>query len=250
MVSKIASSLTHSGNYTAIILAGGKGTRIRHLYPDLPKPMIPICGEPFLYWNSKELIQNGINHLIYAAGYKAEYIEKWLLEEPFQNTTIDIVKEKQPMGTAGSIFHCLSLCKDNIVIINGDSLFIGAVKSLLDGVKENVNAALIASYKDNISQYGSISVNHSNELRSFNEKTHENKNGYVNGGIYFFKKNLLEQFCQNKKLSIEYDLIPSMIKQHIVINVFFSDTNMLFDIGTEQGLCATQNYIEANNKNM
>src|SRR5438045_3585477 len=85
----------------AVILAGGFGTRIRHLSPDLPKPMIPVAGKPFLEWVIRFLGEQGVRQVILSTGYRGERIESYFEAHRVAGVSIDCVREVEPLGTAG-----------------------------------------------------------------------------------------------------------------------------------------------------
>jgi dTDP-glucose pyrophosphorylase len=86
--------------FEAIILAGGFGTRLREAVPDLPKPMAPIAGRPFLAWQLDYLIATGIQHVIFSVGYKAESISNYF-GSSYAGCSISYVREDEPLGTGG-----------------------------------------------------------------------------------------------------------------------------------------------------
>ena len=94
-----------------VILVGGLGTRIRKIYPNQPKPLIIIENKPFLYWLVKEIYQLNFKDIFYATGYKSEQIENWVKNNEFKNINQTIIKEEIKLGTAGSIFNLINLCK-------------------------------------------------------------------------------------------------------------------------------------------
>ncbi len=117
----------------AIILAGGLGTRLRSVVPDLPKCMAPVDGKPFLTFVINYLRRHGIKHFIFSLGYKSEMIIEFL-ERDFPKLMFKTCIEEEPLGTGGAIKKALSMAKDNHVLIaNGDTLFKVDVE-LLSGI--------------------------------------------------------------------------------------------------------------------
>src|SRR4051812_23943954 len=90
---------------TAVVLAGGFGTRIRHLLGDLPKPMAPVNGRPFVEWVVRYLAAQGIRHVILSTGYLAETVEKHFLSQPVAGVKVVCVPETTPLGTAGGFLN-------------------------------------------------------------------------------------------------------------------------------------------------
>ena len=157
-------------NISFVVLVGGLGSRIKHLYPDKPKPMISINNKPFLYWLIKEISDLNFKHVIYASGYRSEQIEDWVKNNEFKDLNQKIVKEKKKLGTAGSIFNLIDLCKENLIILNGDSFLVGGIKKLLQSINENHSSKLVCHYMKNTNRFGKIIFNQKNQLINFFEK--------------------------------------------------------------------------------
>jgi D-glycero-alpha-D-manno-heptose 1-phosphate guanylyltransferase len=107
----------------AIILAGGLGTRLRSAVPDLPKCMAPVAGKPFMSYVINYYQQLGIEKFIFSLGYKHEVIEDFLQKE-FNDLKYTTTIEPEPLGTGGAIYQgCLKANTENILVLNGDTLF-------------------------------------------------------------------------------------------------------------------------------
>src|ERR1051325_9263224 len=89
----------------AVELAGGFGTRIKHLLGDIPKPMAPVAGKPFLEWVIRYLAKQGINKVVLSTGHLAEVIKKHFQDSPVTGVTVKCVRETTPLGTAGGFLH-------------------------------------------------------------------------------------------------------------------------------------------------
>ncbi|HEX4044458.1 MAG TPA: nucleotidyltransferase family protein [Gammaproteobacteria bacterium] len=107
----------------AIILVGGKGTRLRSVISDLPKPMAPIGNKPFLAHLLHYLAQQGMTHVVFSAHYLWEKIQTYF-QSQYAGITIEYAIEDEPLGTGGAIVHALSLFKDKnpVFVLNGDTL--------------------------------------------------------------------------------------------------------------------------------
>src|ERR1700720_3819134 len=105
---------------TALILAGGRGTRIAAIHPDLPKPMIPVAGVPFLEWLVRRLTHEGISQFVLSIGYKADVIVAWAAKKK-----LICHHEEQPLGTGGAIADALpKVSTPLVVVLNGDTLLL------------------------------------------------------------------------------------------------------------------------------
>ena len=114
---------------TAVVLAGGFGKRIQHLLPDLPKPMAPVNGRPFLEWVVRYLAAQKIRRVILSTGHRAEIVAKHFRSQPVKNVHVSCVPETQPLGTAGGFLNAIRGAADGSrpqgpawLVLNGDSL--------------------------------------------------------------------------------------------------------------------------------
>ena len=84
----------NNDDITVVILVGGFGSRVKHLYPNKPKPLINIENKPFLYWLVREINSLNLRNIFYATGYMSEEIESWVKNNEFKNINQNIIKEK------------------------------------------------------------------------------------------------------------------------------------------------------------
>ena len=119
-------------NVSFVVLVGGLSSRIKHLYPNKPKPLINIENKPFLYWLVREINSLNLRNIFYATGYMSEQIETWVRNNEFKSMNQKIIKEKKKLGTAGSIFNLINLCEKNLVVLNGDSFLANGIKTLIN----------------------------------------------------------------------------------------------------------------------
>jgi len=106
---------------TCIILAGGKGTRLQSVVSDVPKPMAPIGGTPFIELLIDQLVRQGVRHIVLSVGYKRESIIGYFQKNIWSGLTIDFVEETTPLGTGGAIkFAAQSFPAANYLVLNGD----------------------------------------------------------------------------------------------------------------------------------
>ena len=219
-------------NVSFVVLVGGLSSRIKHLYPNKPKPLIEIENKPFLYWLVKEIETLNFKNVIYATGYKSYQIETWVKNNEFNKLNQKIVKEKTKLGTAGSVFNLINICKDNLIILNGDTFLAGGIKALIESIDLKHSCSLVCHHMKNTSKFGRIIFNKNNKLINFIEKKKSGP-GYINSGIYYFKKEKIIKYKTNGYMSLEYQLIPSMIENNEEINVIKIGKPKFIDIGTE-----------------
>lgn len=197
----------------AVILAGGFGTRLAHVIPNIPKPMAPIGEKPFLAYQIELLRNNGFDNFILLTGYLSEVVEKYFANTP----DVICIKETSPLGTGGAVLNAYPQLEDEFCVINGDTFF-DIDFSILFDFANNKNAVLTLRYSQDITRYGLVNIDHEFKIKQFVEKTSLPSNsidGYINGGIYYFKKQILDPLYQEfviKNISMENDIFPLLIQ--------------------------------------
>ncbi len=182
----------------AIVLAGGLGTRLRSVVQDLPKPMAPINGKPFLAFALEYLKKQGITEIILSVSYKYELIQEYFKDE-FHGMKIYYNIEKELLGTGGAIKDALKFVKNEVYVVNGDTFFdIDLKKLVLNGSK----ICIALKQMQNFDRYGTVNVDEQGIVTSFEEKVFK-KQGLINGGIYLLKKDIFNEFSLEKKFSFE-----------------------------------------------
>lgn len=174
----------------AIILCGGLGTRLRAVVKDVPKPMAPVGGKPFLEFIFEFLKKQGVKSVILAVSYKYEVIQEYF-KDSFLGIKIRYSIEKEPLGTGGAIKQALELCEGReVFVLNGDSIFEISLKKLrLKGAKICLALKKMVDFQ----RYGAVKVDESGEIAEFKEKSFC-KEGLINGGIYLLSKDIFEGF--------------------------------------------------------
>lgn len=219
---------------TAIILAGGLGTRLRAAVPDLPKCMAPVSGKPFLFYVITFLQKEGIKRFIFCLGYMHESIEHYLKENfPALDYTISL--EEEPLGTGGAIkLACNQIKEKDALVFNGDTFFEIDVRELLSFHKTNDSACTLAlKLMHDFERYGVVGINNAGRIQSFKEKQFY-QSGLINGGIYalnvpeFLEMDLPLKFSFEKDyLEVYYTTTPMM---GIVQDKYFIDIGIPGDL--------------------
>lgn len=234
-------------NVTAVILAGGFGTRIRHLFPDLPKPMIPVCGRPFVEWVARYLQRQGVGEIIFSTGHLGEIIENHFAKNPVAGLRVQSVRETEPLGTAGGFLNAIAGQKKPPaawLVLNGDSMVFADLKAAAEPLaRSDVDGAVVGVNMADASRYGRIVFDASNRLVRFQEKIPGA--GVINAGIYFFKPALAAKFPATLPLSFEKDVFPELLAAGANLAVTASDAPFL-DIGTPESVVQAEEFIRQN----
>ena len=211
----------------AIVLAGGFGTRLKEVVPDLPKPMAPIHGKPFLAYLLDNLAEKGFGRVILSLGYMAEKIIDYF---GCQYEGLDLLYsiESEALGTGGATKLALEKCtQDHVYVINGDTYLDFEVIEIEEIWRKNQQPIILATEVQNTSRYGSLEIL-GDRVISFKEKKFI-ESGLINAGCYIFKKPQLESFIDNDRFSLEIDFLMHEVKKEM-FKVYLS-RGLFIDIG-------------------
>lgn len=199
----------------AIILAGGFGTRLRHVISDVPKPMAPMDdeGTPFLSVLLDKLMTAGFTHVVLSTGYMRDRVRAYYGSQ-YRKLVISYSEEETPLFTGGAIKKALTQCTENMVfVLNGDTWFdldFIQMKRLFKTSDADVVMAL--KWMNDCTRYGTVCLQ-DDRVVSFREKE-ETTGGWINGGCYCLKRILLES--ESEKFSFEKYLEDNVGKKKIV----------------------------------
>ena len=197
--------------YPAIILAGGLGTRLRPDINDLPKPMAPVNGRPFLHYIFQYLCKQPVSEVILSVGYRHEPIKDFLGDE-YMGIPIRYSIESEPMGTGGGIKQAFGLIDTGAYVLNGDTFFDVELPHLSNAYfATRSNMVLALKPMRNFDRYGTVMVDEDGRILSFEEKKFM-EDGLINGGVYFFTKSLFDTLELSDKFSLEKDVLEKYVR--------------------------------------
>ena len=197
----------------AIILAGGRGKRLRPITDKIPKPLIPINEKPLIEWTIKYLKKYGITEIIISSGYKSNLIEKFLKKKKNFGCEIIFSNEKMPLGTGGAIKRALRyIDEESFLVLNGDVITNIDLRKILK--KQNTIAANELKTK-----FGTMDIKN-NKILKFNEKK-DVTDVWMNPGIYHLSKDIKRLIP--KKGSLEGIVFPKMVKNKTLETVKFKN---------------------------
>jgi len=198
-----------------VILAGGRGKRLRPITDYVPKPLIPLNNLPIIEWQIKYLKKFGVDEIIICTGYMTEMIQHFLSIKDNFGIKIKFSIEKKPLGTGGAIKQAGKMIKDkSFIVINGDTITDIDLKILLK--KSNAIAAIELRTKFGIME------TKNDKVTRFREKK-EIEDVWMNAGIYHLQKEVLKDLP--KKGDIEKTVFPNYAKKGLLNTVKFQNTN-------------------------
>lgn len=231
----------------AVILAGGRGTRVQHLLPNLPKPMALAAGKPFLEWVVRFLAKQGFADVTISTGYRPETIAEHFDRLELPGMEIRCAPEPDPLGTAGGFLHAIGHRANEPgtwLVCNGDSLVLADLQPMLDmAAKGEAEAVILGLHAADSSRYGSLQADSEGRLVKFSEK-HPGR-GLINAGVYLFTAGLLQQFPSTRPLSFETAVFPALLAAGARI-VVSSTSAPFLDIGTEETLPCAGQFVTTN----
>jgi len=203
---------------TAIILAGGLGTRLREVVPNLPKPMALIRNRPFLEHQMDYWIDQGIDNFILSVGYLNDLIINHF-GNCYKNASIEYAIESEPLGTGGGLILAAKNLKETFLVLNGDTFIELDLNLFFQHHINNSSELTIALFNTtNFERYMKVDMSPNGEVLSL--KSNEiQSNGFANGGAYLFDPIVLNllKYKNGAKLSLEDDLLPNFISNGGVI---------------------------------
>lgn len=222
----------------AIILAGGFGTRLKPCVEDLPKPLAPVGGRPFLEYLLDYLYINGVHRTVISTGYMAEKIEE-AIGNRYRGMTVDYCREDTPLGTGGAIKKALGMCKEPYAaVINGDTFFDVDLFEMSRAHSESgCPITMAAKMLKNVERSGFIEIS-DGKLCGFCEKGVQGA-GLINGGIYIIDKNALDA-VNEEKFSFEKQVFETLLMS---VRVFESDAYFI-DIGIPEEFARANSQTE------
>lgn len=228
------------GRKEAIILAGGLGTRLQSEVKDLPKPMAPVAGKPFLEYLLAYLKRFGFTRVVISTGYLSEKITTYF-GSSYEGMKLLYAKEEKPLGTGGALKFALSLCEEqHVLVLNGDSFFdLDLLEFQLFHLHYSPMFSLAVRKVENAARYGTIEVEE-DEIRAFKEKTGDEQPGIINAGIYYVDNYFFLENCpEQETFSLEKDFFEKNV-QNFGFAAYLSE-GYFIDIGIPEDYQRAQN---------
>ena len=228
-------------NIDVAILVGGLGTRLRDVVDDVPKPLAPVLGRPFLFYLLDMLALRGARSVTLCSGYMAGFVKEKTGTE-WLGMPIHHSVENEPMGTAGALALARDyLRSDRVLVLNGDTWLEPDFEAFAASA-ENSDFCLAGASVPDASRYGMLEWDASRRLIAFTEKNQSGTPGTINAGMYLITQNLLASLPM-EPLSLERQVLPGLTIEGRV-KVFPTDSPFL-DIGVPEDYAAAGNFFSA-----
>jgi D-glycero-alpha-D-manno-heptose 1-phosphate guanylyltransferase len=220
----------------AIVLAGGLGTRLRQVVPDLPKPMAPVAGQPFLAILLTMLARKRFTRVVLSLGFMSERIIAYFGDD-FAGIQITYVVENTPLGTGGAVRLAMEQCQeDHVFVLNGDTFLDLEVDAIEQQWQRHRSTIMVGRAVPDTSRYGCLRI-HEAKVIGFTEKGVAGP-GIINAGCYVFSRNVLDAYSLNFAFSLESDYLAKAVVQGPV-DLYVTDGQFI-DIGVPEDYLLAQ----------
>ena len=220
-----------------VILAGGKGTRRKQYLNNKPKPMLKFNNIYFLRYLINNYAKYPFKKIYILTGFKSDIVFKNYHNKIFNFIKVKCIKEKKLLGTGGALYNLKKEKINDFILTNGDTIFDIDIINFIKSYKKGTIGSIALTYrKKNVNSFKLNNLG----LKK-NKIIYTKKNKLINGGVYFFKKKLLN-LIPNKNCSLENDILPKLIEKKIITGNIYKD--FFLDIGTLKYLKNTQTSLK------
>jgi D-glycero-alpha-D-manno-heptose 1-phosphate guanylyltransferase len=233
----------------AIILAGGLGSRLRTIVSDVPKPMAPVNGRPFLEYLLDYWIAQGVTRVVLAVGYKAEIVQKHF-GSSYRGVPLDYSVEQSLLGTGGGFLLATGRLRDGgpVLVLNGDTFFEVDLTSL-SGYhrKKSANVTMVLAEVSQNSRYHGVVLDGESRVVRLEGGNGQMARCYINGGVYLLDRGVskLVRFRVGVRSSFESDVLPSLLADQAKVYGYVS-AGRFIDIGIPEDYVAASVVLAGN----
>ncbi|WP_419177040.1 HAD-IIIA family hydrolase [Desulfosediminicola sp.] len=222
----------------AVVLVGGKGTRLGSVTRAIPKPMVPVAERPFLDWLLEEVCRYPLGEIILLAGHLGEQIFEAYDGKIIGDALVKVVIEPESRGTGGALTNIVEQLDEVFFLMNGDTFFPINLCDLALNIGENIcQIALATQYRGR--RYGGVDLSPKGKVKRFID-LNNSEEGLINGGIYCLRKSVLEYF-EGDFVSLESEVFPKLCKMSRLSGKAYSAP--FIDIGIPEDLEAAQTFV-------
>ena len=225
----------------ALILCGGRGTRLRSVIADMPKVLALVNGRPFLSYLLDQLVNAGFRDVILCTGYKGEMVKE-AFGSHYKGLIIHYSHEPEPLGTGGALRYALPMIEGSYILaMNGDSYIDADIYSFIEWyLKSGYEASILLTKIEDTSRYGRVEIDEDGKIVCFDEKQEESGSGWINAGIYLLKTSLLNLIPSGRFFSLEQQFFPNLVDKSLYA---YPCQDELLDIGTPESYARAGNFL-------
>ena len=229
----------------AVIMAGGKGTRVASVNNAVPKPMLSICGKPVLQHQIECLKRQGITKITLAIGHLGEQISGYFGDGRKFGVNIDYIKEEEPLGTAGALFYLKGKIGGDFLLINGDLIFDIDFHRLMEFHKTHkAMATLLAHPNDHPGDSGILLADSDDRVTGWLAKEEERSwyHNCVNAGVHVLSPKILEKMDSPTKIDLDREILKPLIPAGEIF--VYRSPEYVKDMGTPERIAQVEHDLE------
>jgi D-glycero-alpha-D-manno-heptose 1-phosphate guanylyltransferase len=211
----------------AILLAGGRGTRLGSLTDAVPKPLLEVAGRPFIFFVLDHLKDAGVERIMISTGYRAEQFDQ-TIGNRYRGMHVQYEVEDEPLGTGGALMRSLAALGETAFVLNADTLFRISLARMLR-VHQSMQADITFAVREvpDVSRYGAVILEGSRVISVAQQRVPGP--GLINGGIYLISPHIFSDFAAMKRFSFETEFVPGALARLIVAG--YTDAGYFIDMG-------------------
>ena len=236
---------------SAILLVGGRGTRLAPLTNNTPKPMLQVAGVPFTEHQINKARSAGITEIVLATSFKAELFEPYFGDGKNFGISIKYAVEEVALGTGGAISNAAAMLEGSgpVAIFNGDVLSKHDLDAQFKSHESNgADVTLYLTQVEDARAYGAVELDDSGRVLAFNEKMENPLTNIINAGCYIFNREVIAAIPFGKVISVERETFPQLLSKGAKVFGFI-DKSYWLDIGTPAALLkASRDLVSEMNK--
>ena len=240
----------------ALILAGGKGTRLRPLTVYTPKPIVPVLNRPFLLYQIELLQRANIKDITLSLSYQPDKIEQILGDGTDFGVNLRFITEPSPMGTGGAYKFAAASIRETTIVFNGDILTDVDISKVVEFHRnKKADATIVLTPVENPSAYGLVETDDEGKVLQFSEKPKAEElsnltTNNINAGIYILEPSVLDLIPAGENRSFEYNVFPDLLNREKSFYAYILDGNYWRDIGNPKSyLDAHHDFLNGKIKN-
>jgi D-glycero-alpha-D-manno-heptose 1-phosphate guanylyltransferase len=228
---------------TALILAGGQGTRVQGVLRGIPKVLAPVCGRPFLSYVLDQLHSAGVRDVVLCTGYRADQVFA-AFGARYKDLKLRYSCESEPLGTAGALRLAITdVASERCIVLNGDSYVHCPLDAFYCWHLERESpfpGSLLLTWSEETNRFGTVEVGPAARIASFREKCPTREAGWINAGCYLLARSLIESIRLDRNVSLESELFPRWIERGLGGCTVRAP---MIDIGTPESFAQAESFM-------
>ena len=232
----------NTGTAQVVILAGGLGTRLRPVTTQIPKPMVPVAGVPYLEYQLRLLAEQGFSDVVLLTGYLGEQIEEYFGTGSRLGLDLRYSREPAPLGTGGALREARPLLAEEFLVIYGDSYLPIRYASVMERLRSSGAEGVLVLYHDPAGETdvpGNVAIDAQGVVTRYDKSgTNEPELRHVEAGVLALRQSVLDLVPATGVVSLEQEIFPRLITRRALVGL--PTTQRFYDIGTPERLRAIE----------